>query len=296
MNKNDTIIRATAAKDQFRIIAVDSTRTVQEARDLHDLSPLATLLLGRLISATAMMGMELKTPGSSITLNLQCEGALKGALVICEYGGKLRAYAKEASLFFENAEENLNLKKYVGKGTISITKDIGVKRTNTGICELVSGEIAEDIAHYYTQSEQIPSAISLGVLFDKEAQIRSAGGFLIQQMPNADRSVADQIIQNINNTPNLTDLMDMGYQIEQIVDKFILKGIAWEIKDSSPLQYYCPCNKERFERALITLGKEELITLTDGIDTVCSYCNKTYTFSEGDISALIDLISKEEQA
>ncbi len=290
----DKIIRATAAKDQFRIIAVQSTDTVQKARDLHDLSPLATLLMGRLISAAALMGTELKTPGSSVTLQLECEGALQGALVICEYGSKVRGYARNPQLFYDEPHRNLELGKSVGHGKLSITKDIGVKRPSTGICELVSGEIAEDLAHYYLQSEQIHSAVSLGVLFDQEAKVRSAGGFIVQQMPFADQSIAQQIIANIESTPNLTDLMDMGYDMEQILARFILKDIEWSIKDTLSLDYLCNCDKERFERALLTLGESELQTLTEGIDTICSYCNKTYSFDPADIAKLINIAQIKE--
>jgi molecular chaperone Hsp33 len=287
---NDMILRATAAQDQFRVIATNSTNTVQRARDLHDLSPIATLLMGRLISATAMMSTELKIPGASITLKLDCEGDLKGAIVTCEHGAMIRGYAREPQLFYEETHRNLELGKAVGKGNLSIIKDLRLKSPSTGICALVTGEIGEDLAHYYLQSEQIPSAVNLGVLFDNQANVRSSGGYIIQQMPFADQAIADSIISNIRSTPNITDLMDMGYDIEQILSKFVLKGIDWTIKDNIPLSYTCNCSQEKFASALLTLGISELRTLQDGIDTVCSYCNKTYTFSNSEIAELVRIL------
>ncbi len=285
--KQDRILRGTAVNDQFRVVAVDATTTVQSARDLHNLSPINTILMGRLISASAMMIQDMKVLNSSISLSLQCDGDVKGALVICEHGGRIRGYVKEPSLFFDNPEENMNLGYHVGKGTIRIIKDFGNNKTSTGTCEIKTGEIAEDLAHYYNQSEQIPSAVSLGVLFDKDARIRSAGGFIIQQLPFADQLAAEQIINNISLTPNITDLMDMGYTIEQILDKFILKGLEWKILESQKLEYKCTCNKERFSRALVSLGVEELKTMEDGIDTACAYCNHVYHFSSEEINELI---------
>ncbi len=287
---NDTIIRASAAQNQFRVIATDSTRTVQKARDLHDLSPIATLLMGRMISAAAMMSTELKIPGASVTLQLDCEGDLKGALVICEQGAKIRGYAKEPQLFYEETHRNLELGKAVGKGKLNIIKDLRLKSPSTGICALVTGEIGDDLAHYYLQSEQIPSAVNLGVLFDNGANVRSSAGYIIQQMPFADQAIADQIISNIRSTPNITDLMDMGYDIEQILSKFVLKGIDWAINDKLPLSYTCNCSQDKFASALLTLGEKELGTLEDGIDTVCSYCNKTYTFSQAEIAELVKIL------
>lgn len=293
--KKDTLIRATTANDQFRIFAVDSTLTVQRARDIHDLAPLATLLLGRMISAAAMMSMELKNENSSLTMHLACSGALHGAMVVCEHGGLVRGYANEPKLFYEDIPKNLELATAVGNGTISIIKDIGAQRNTTGVCEIVSGEIAEDIAHYYMQSEQIPSAIALGVLFDKDSTVRAAGGYLIQQLPFADPAFADMIVENINKTPNLTDLMDMGYSITDVLDKFVLKNIEWSIIAEQDLHYRCNCSKEKFERALITLGKEELgemIAEQKDIETLCSFCDQKYSFSTAQLQTLASLLDR----
>jgi len=286
----DQLIRATIADDMFRVFIADTSNSVQACRDTHDLSPLATLMMGRLISAVSLMSAELKNEDSTVSLNLNCEGALQGAIVHVNHLGQIKAYSKSPQVFFENPAENLALAKHIGKGTINIIRDLKLKNPITGICEIISGEIGEDIAHYYLQSEQIPTAISVGVLFGNDACIHSAGGFMIQQMPNADPKVAEQLIQNINATPYLTDLMDMGHEIEDILKRFILKDIEYKVNAISSISYHCDCSKDRFERALITLGVAELKTLADGIDTQCPYCNSVYHFDKDKIQDLISIL------
>ncbi|PKN80056.1 MAG: Hsp33 family molecular chaperone HslO [Candidatus Cloacimonetes bacterium HGW-Cloacimonetes-1] len=289
MNSTDIIYRATACGEQFRIFAVDSTKTVQTTRDLHDLSPLATVMIGRLISATAMMGIELKSPKSNVSINLNCDGPLHGAIVVYEHGGFIRAYAKNPSLFFDEVADNYLLAKHIGTGTLTIIRDIGTGTPFNGISEIVSGEIGEDIANYYLQSEQIPTAVSLGVLFDNNAKVRASGGYIIQQMPHADPKLADQIIDNINKTPHITDLMDMGYSIIDILDKFVLKDLDWNVTKEQSIEFRCNCSKDRFEKALITLGYAELNEMKEGISPVCSYCNQEYKFDTADMEHLLSL-------
>ncbi|MDD2331707.1 MAG: Hsp33 family molecular chaperone HslO [Candidatus Cloacimonetes bacterium] len=294
MTSKDKILRATAANDQFRVFAVDASQTAQAARDLHDLSPLSAILMGRLIAATAMLGLELKSEGNSLTLKLDCEGELKGGLIICEHGGFLRAYVKNPRLWFDTPEDNFLVGKHVGKGTLSIIKDLGLKTPFSGISELVTGEIGDDLAAYYYQSEQIPTAVNLGVLIDKEARIRACGGFIVQQMPGADLSRAEQLIQNINSTPNVSDLMDMGMDIREILDRFVLKGISWNLLGTFPLQYQCNCSRDRFERALLLLGVLDLESMQEGINPICMYCNKEYCFDREDIQNLINELKHKE--
>lgn len=286
MNK-DYLIRGTAHHNNFRIFAVQSTNCVQTVRDLHDLSPLATLLLGRMISAAAMLSWDLKDEGSEVTKRIDCEGDIKGAIVICTQDGRLRGYTKKPQLFYNNREDNFKVGKAIGKGTLTISRDLKGIRSYLSTTELISGEIAEDLAYYFQQSEQIPTAVNLGVLIDKTAKVRAAGGFIIQQLPFADEKTADIINENLNLTPNLSDLMDMGLSIPDVLSRFVFKGIQWQINEEKDIAYHCNCSSELFSKALLLLGKEELQTLKEGIKPVCLYCNKVYDFTAEDIQQLI---------
>lgn len=288
MNK-DEILRLTASENQFRIFAVQCTTSVQKARDLHDLSPISTLLLGRLLAASAMMSWDLKHPKAEISLRVDGDGALQGAVAICTAEGKMRGYANNPKLFLDNPADNLRPGKHLGKGTITVIRNDAKKTPYTGTCELVSGEIAEDLAAYYQQSEQIDTAVNLGILIDQDARVRSCGGFIIQQLPFADESISEKLRSNILATPNISDLMDMGLNIVDILERFVLKGITWSIVDRREIEYACSCSRERFANALRMLGKAELQEMVDGIKPICHYCNTEYVFSHND---MIDIIKQ----
>ncbi|OQC06691.1 MAG: 33 kDa chaperonin [Candidatus Cloacimonetes bacterium ADurb.Bin089] len=287
MNK-DILYRGSVQNNNFRVFAVETTNCVQTARDLHDLSPLATLLIGRMISATAMLSWDLKDEDSEVTMRIDSEGDLQGAIVICSHNGFLRGYVKNPCLFYEQKEDNFQVGKALGKGSLTISRDKKGSRSYLSTTELISGEIAEDLVYYYQQSEQIPTAVNLGVLIDKEAKVRAAGGFIIQRLPFADEKIADLIHRNLEKTPNISDLMDMGLSITEILSRFVFKELKWQITAEKEIAYRCNCSYELFSRALLLLGKEELETLKDGIQPVCLYCNKTYNFTKEDIQQLIE--------
>ena len=285
--KNCSLIRGSIHNDQFRLFAVDTTQVVQTARDMHDLSPLVSILMGRLITAVALMSGEMKAPKSEISLRVEGDGPLKGGIALANKAGDIKAYAFQPQVWLEPATENFLVGKNIGKGILTIMKQSGLKAPYQGNIELISGEIGEDIAEYYLRSEQIPSVVNLGVLIDASATIRSAGGFIIQEMPFADPKITMQINENLHATPNVSDLMDMGLSLPDILNKFVLKDIEWHQTSETPLRYYCDCSKERFARALLLLGKAELSELTEGIEPVCHYCSKSYPFSPEDIAELI---------
>ena len=284
----DYILRGTVHHNNFRVFAVNSTNCVQTMRDLQDLSPIATLLSGRMISATAMLSWDLKEEESEITMRIDCEGDFQGAIVICTQNGFLRGYTKNPHLFYETKEDNFNVGKSIGKGTLTISRDRKGTRSYFSSIELISGEIAEDLAYYFQQSEQIPTAVNLGILIDKEAKVRSAGGFIIQQLPYADKKIADVIYENMAQTPNLSDLMDMGLSIPEILSRFVFKELQWQINEEKEIAYRCNCSYEQFSKALLLLGRDELQSLKEGIKPVCLYCHKEYNFSYEDIQSLME--------
>ena len=286
----DQIFRGTAHNNSFRIFAAESTATVQKARDLHDLSPLSTILLSRLLTSVAMMSWELKQPQAEITMRVDAEGALAGGVAICTAEGYLRGYAHNPSLYLADKADNFLIGKALGKGTLSIQSNAAEHKAYTGTCKLVSGEIGDDLAYYYQQSEQVPSAVNLGILIDKDAVIRSAGGFIIQQLPYADPATSEIIQANLLQTPNLSDLMDMGLSIPEVFSRFVFKDIQWQINETREISFHCLCSRDRFTQALLLLGKEELVSMHDGIKPVCHYCNTEYVFNHDDMINMIKLL------
>lgn len=289
---NDTLYRGTALNDSFRIFAVDATTTAQEARDLHDLSPIATILMGKMICAAAILSLDLKSESSDVSLRVDGTGALEGGIVICTAHGDIRGYMRNPRLQLENPQDNFHPGKQLGEGTLTVIKHLPGAQPWLGSTELVTGEIAEDLAHFYMQSEQVPSAVALGILIDQEAKVRACGGFMIQQLPFADPAKAELLISNLGRTPNLSDLMDMGMKLRDIFDRFVFKDIEYRLEEDHPIRYRCNCSKERFARSLLTLGKSELKDMEGGVEPVCHYCNQSYPFTAEDIKAL--LVSLEE--
>jgi molecular chaperone Hsp33 len=294
MQDKDFLWRGTALNGQFRLLAVEATQAVQTARDLHDLSPVSTLLLGKMLCATAMLSLDLKKQDSEITLRLEGNGELKGALAICNFEGDLRGYAFVPQLFLATPADNFYPVKALGDGTLSVIRSIPNQRPTSGYTKLTEGEVAQNLAHYFEQSEQIPSAVNLGVLIDQNAHVLAAGGFIIQQLPNASQSEAEHLIEKLSQTPNVSDLMDMGLNIRDIMRRFIFTDGDFELEQVHTVQYQCTCSRERFSRALLLLGIDELEDMREGIEPVCHFCNQTYHFSPEDMSDLITSL-KEPQ-
>ena len=292
----DTLYRGTALSDSFRIFAVDATQTAQKARDLHDLSPVATILMGKMISAAAILSMDIKNQDSEITLRIDGNGKLKGGLVVCNEQGHVRGYIKSPKLFLDDAEDNFHPGRSLGEGTLSVIRQSTHAQPWIGSTELITGEIAEDLAHFYLQSEQVPSAVALGILIDPDARIRACAGFMIQQLPFAPADKAQRLIQNLQNTPNLSDLMDMGLTIVEVLERFVFKEMDLNLSEFRQLEYRCSCSKEVFSRSLITLGLEELETMREGVTPICHYCNAKYHFSASDIAALIQILKEQGNA
>jgi len=294
MERNDMLWRGTAYDGQFRILAVESTQTAQTARDLHDLSPINALLMGKMISAAAMLSLDLKAENSEVTLRIEGNGKLRGAMVICTQGGDIRGYTYEPHLYFEQAEENFHPVKHLGTGTLSVIHNIPDKKPTLGFTALEEGEVAQNLARYYETSEQIPTAVNLGVLIDKNAKIRASGGFIIQQLPMAQPLYADRIRENLARTPNVSDLMDMGLSLPDILSRYVFPDPEPELHEAHPVCYHCNCSRERFERALKLLGRDELKEMLDGIDPECHFCNKSYHFSGGDIARIISSLKVQK--
>ncbi|NLW18272.1 MAG: Hsp33 family molecular chaperone HslO [Candidatus Cloacimonetes bacterium] len=287
MAQDDILWRGTAHDGQFRILAVSSTNTAQTARDLHDLSPINTLLLGKMISATALMSLDLKVPEAEISLRLEGDGPVRGALMVCSGSGDLRGYAWEPQLWLDDTQENFFPVRNLGKGTLSVIRSYPNKQPAVSTTELSKGELAQNLAHYFDLSEQVPTAVNLGVLIDHNAMVRASGGFIIQQLPQADPALADEIMAALQKTPNVSDLMDMGLTLPQIITRFVVPQAKLDLQPAGTLRYRCNCSRERFERALLLLGLDELQEMAEGVDPVCHFCNTSHHFSPEDMKKLI---------
>lgn len=288
---SDYMIRATAGEGQIRAFAATTRDLVEEARKAHNTSPVATAALGRLLTAGAMMGLTLKGEDELLTLKIQGSGPIEGLTVTADAFGNVKGYAYNPEVMLPpNPQGKLDVGGAVGEGVLSVIKAIGLKEPYVGQTILVGGEIAEDLTYYYATSEQTPSSVALGVLMNKNNTVKQAGGFLIQLLPDATEDMIDRLEQRLGEITSITALLDEGMTPEMILDK-ILGDMGLEILEKSPARFYCNCNKERVEKALISIGKKELQDMIDDGKTVevnCHFCNKNYQFTVEELKALYE--------
>lgn len=287
----DYIVRGTAAGGYIRAFAAYTKKTVQTASDYHNTTPVATAALGRMLTAAAMMGNMLKGEKDLVTLQIRSLGPLKGIVATSDSHSRVKGYVFNPNVDIpEKYPGKLDVGGAVGQGYMSVTKDIGMKEPYSGRIQLVSGEIAEDLTYYFSVSEQTPSSVGLGVLVDTDLSIKQAGGFIIQLLPGAPESVISDLENRLNTIPYVTNMLDDGMTPEDILNT-ILKDMDLKISDKTPVEYYCNCSRARVEKALISIGKEELSKLIDEdhkAELNCHFCNKKYQFTEDELKALLE--------
>ncbi len=286
----DYIVRATAANAQIRAFACTTREVVETARQAHNTSPVVTAALGRLLSAGAMMGSMLKGDNDLLTLQIKGDGPVKGITVTADAKGNVKGYAIVPDVILPaNAIGKLDVSGAIGQGMLSIIKDMGLKEPYVGQTQLQTGEIAEDLTYYFVTSEQVPSSVGLGVLMEKDNTVKRAGGFIVQLIPFAEDAVIDKLEQNLSKITSVTSILDAGNTPEQML-AILLEGLEPEITDTMPAQFYCNCDKERVEKALISIGKKELqemITEGKEIEVNCHFCNHNYVFSVEELKELL---------
>ena len=279
---NDYIIRGTAANDQVRFFAAYTKDVVETARQKHNTSPVATAALGRLLTAGAMMGSMCKNDSDVITLQIQCSGPIGGLTVTADSKANVKGYVNNPDVMLPPSKEGkLDVGKALDLGVLTVIKDIGLKEPYSGQTHLVSGEIAEDLTYYFATSEQIPSAVGLGVLMNKDNTVRQAGGFIIQLLPFTDEKIIEQLEKKITEMKSVTEMLEEGMTPEMLLEE-ILGDFGLEITDTLPAQFSCNCSKERITKALISIGKKDLQEMIDDgepIEVNCHFCNTNYTFS-----------------
>ena len=286
----DYIVRATAADARIRAFAATTRSLVEEARVRHNTSPVATAALGRLLTAGAMMGSTMKNDSDVLTLRVQGDGPIGSITVTAEANGDVKGCVGNPEvLLHANEKGKLDVAGAVGRGTLTVIKDIVLKEPYSGQIELVSGELAEDLTYYYAVSEQVPSSVALGVLMNRENTVRQAGGFIIQLMPGAEDELIDRLEKHLAGITSITSMLDTGMAPEDIL-KEVLGEFGLEIMDRIPTRFYCNCSKERVEKALISVGKEELedmIRAGKPVEVSCHFCEEHYHFSVRDLERIL---------
>lgn len=279
---SDYIVRATAADAQIRAFAATTRELVETAREAHNSSPVVTAALGRLLTAGAMMGSMLKSEQDLLTLQIKGDGPIGGLTVTADAKANVKGYAVNPQVINEaNAAGKLDVGGAIGYGMLSVIKDLGLKEPYVGQTVLNTGEIGDDLTYYFATSEQVPSSVGLGVLMEKNNTVRQSGGFIIQLMPFADESVIQKLEENLSKVNSVTALLDKGMTPEDMLE-LLLDGLDMHVTDTMPTQFYCNCDKERVEKALISIGRREMDSIiADGkpIEINCHFCNKNYTFS-----------------
>ena len=288
---NDYIVRATAGNGSIRAFAATTRDLVQHAREVHHTSPVASAALGRMLTAAAMMGSMLKGEKDILTLQVRGEGPLQGIVVTSDSKAQVKGYVFNPNVEIpDRLPGKLDVSGAIGAGYLSVIKDIGMREPYAGKIELVTGEIAEDLTYYFAQSEQTPSAIGLGVLVETDTSIRRAGGFIIQLLPDATDEMIVKLEKKLATIPYVSDLLDMGLTPEDILE-MILGDLDLKIMDKVPATFYCNCTRERVEKALISIGKDELekiIREDKKANLHCHFCSKEYDFNEEQLVALLE--------
>ncbi|WP_368653571.1 Hsp33 family molecular chaperone HslO [Ornithinibacillus sp. 4-3] len=287
---SDYIVKATAYDGKIRAYAIHSTNIVKEAQRRHDSWATASAALGRTLTISAMMGAMLKGK-DSLTVKVEGNGPIGAIIVDSNAKGEVRGFVKNPHVDFElNEQGKLDVRRAVGtEGNMSVVKDLGLKDYFTGQVPIVSGEISEDFTYYFVTSEQIPSAVGAGVLVNPDHSIKAAGGFIIQVMPGADEEVITKLENQISKFPAISSLVEQGHTPEQILLELFGKDEI-NILDRQDVSFTCNCSKERFERAIIGLGKEEIVQMIEedhGAEATCHFCNEVYYFTEEELRSLL---------
>lgn len=286
----DYVVRASAADAQIRAFAATSRELVEYARQIHETSPVATAALGRLLTAGSIMGCMQKSEDDILTLQIKGDGPIGGLTVTANSKGNVKGYVYNPMVMLPaNDKGKLDVGGAVGDGYLSVIKDLGLKEPYVGQTNLVSGEIAEDLTYYFASSEQVPSIVALGVLMNKENTVKRAGGLIIQLMPFADDAVIDRLEQKVSEMSSITSMLDQDMTPEMILDN-ILGEFGLEILDKIPVAYECNCDKERVEKAIISIGHkdiQEMIDDNEPIEVNCHFCNKHYLFSVDELKEMI---------
>lgn len=291
----DYIIRGTAVGGRVRFFAATTKELVEKARRLHELSRVSTAALGRLLTGGAMMGAMCKNDTDVLTIQVQCDGPIGGLVVTADAGANVKGYAVRPTVELPpKANGKLDVGLAVGNGMLRVIKDIGLKEPYVGQTNLVTGEIAEDLTSYFAVSEQIPTAVCLGVLVDRDDSVRQAGGFIIQMLPEEENSgdmdaLADVLELRLPAFASITGLMEEGMVPETMMEA-LFQDYDMVIHDKVEPQYVCNCSKEKVESVIASIGRKDIQEMIDEgkpIEVNCHFCNKKYSFDVEDLKQIL---------
>lgn len=294
----DALVRGNSADGTIRVFAAVTTDLVNEARRIHDTSATASAALGRLLTAAAIMGVQLKGEDDSVTLQINGSGPLGMLVAVTDSRAHVRGYVENPHADLPtNKKGKLDVGGAVGGGYLSVIRDLNLKEPYIGRTPLVSGEIAEDITYYYAKSEQVPTAVALGVLVDTDLSVKAAGGYMIQLMPEATDATADRLTELIEQLPPVTDMVADGMSTEDMAFA-VTNGFDMLIENNAATPIYeCKCSRERMERALISIGKDELRAMIDEqgeAEMGCRFCDKKYVFDRAELEELYNKARKSK--
>lgn len=287
----DQLVRVIAKDAPVKAVAISGTDLTERARAIHDTWPVATAALGRLLMAASMMGNMLKGENGSVTLRVKGGGPLGSLTAVSDSEGNVRGYVQNPAVDVpRKAHAKLDVGAAVGfDGDLTVIKDLDMKEPYVGSVQLVGGEIAEDIAAYFVESEQIPTACALGVLIAPDQTVQTAGGYLIQLLPGADEEVISAIERGIVRVGAVSAKLDEGTSPLSLLQE-VLSEFDLEVLETSPVEYRCYCSRERVSRALISMGQEELSNLIEeqnGAELTCQFCDKIYQFTSDELKTLL---------
>lgn len=287
----DYIVRGTAAGGQIRFFSATTRELVEKARQIHNTSPVASAALGRTLTASAMMGWMMKGSEDLLTLNLHGDGPIDGITVTADALAKVKGFVGNPDVMLPaSSEGKLDVGAAVGNGFLQVIRDTGLKDPYIGQTKIISGEIAEDLTAYFAISEQVPSAVALGVLMNKDNTVRQAGGFIIQLLPGASEEVISMLEQKLTEVTAVSELLDEGMTPEEFIE-YLMGPFEPEFMDKVVPEYYCNCSREKVAKAVMSVGRkelEEMISEGKEIEVKCHFCEEKYVFTVDDLKAFLN--------
>lgn len=285
------ILRAIDETETIKISVAITSDVVEEAARIHKLSKTTSAALGRVLTAAAIIGSWQKNEKDSITLSIKGNGAAGSIVATCKNDGFVKGYVTNpmADLPIRESDGKIDVAGIVGEGNLTLTIDTGMKKPYTGTVNLTTGEIAEDLAVYFLQSDQVPSAVGLGVLVDIDYSIKAAGGFIIQLMPDATEEQISKLEENLKGLPSVTSILDQYHDAEKLIE-ILMKDIDFKILEKRDIAYKCNCTREKVEDAIVSVGPkeiEEILREDKKAEVSCYFCDKVYNFEEADLERML---------